>query len=545
MSSIQIALAQLDFPVGAIDTNLKLALTSVNEAREQGADLLILPELALSGYPPEDLLHRPGFLRTCEEAFLQLAAACTGIDVLIGHPCLDEGKLYNAASWVRGGEVIGRYFKHCLPNYAVFDERRYFEPGHKSLVVEIKGVRAGVLICEDAWEPEPARLAAAEGAQILLVPNASPFRKAKLEARHAMLSQQHAEHGLPLVYLNCVSGQDDLVFDGRSMLMDVNGEVAAIAPICEEMILYCVYEQESGSLLPHDWPDYLPDIHADSWKVLVRGLRDYVHKNGFTEVVLGSSGGIDSALTLALAVDALGSEHVHAVMMPSRYTSQLSVDLATEKADILGVDHRTISIEPAYNALLNLLESSFSGHGPDITEENLQARCRANILMALSNKFGWLVLTTGNKSELSVGYCTIYGDMAGGFSPIKDCYKTFVYELAGYRNRLSPAVPEGVIERSPSAELAPGQTDQDSLPPYDLLDEILYRYIDQDYSITEIVADGFDEALVRRIASLVLINEYKRRQGAPGVRISSKAFGRDRRYPITSGWLENSVYKRD
>ena len=384
-------------------------------------------------------------------------------------------------------------------------------------------------------------MAKGAGAELLLVPNASPYRQDKLKARAAMLSNRSADCGLPVVYLNCVGGQDELVFDGRSMLSDQGGNVTAVAPLCEELLLFCSYRGDTGDLVAANWPAYQPEKLADTWKILVRGVRDYVHKNGFSDVVLGSSGGIDSAMTLALAVDALGKQHVHAVMMPSRYTSELSVDLAAEKALTLDVDYRTISIEPAFNALLESLEPSFSGHASDITEENLQARCRANILMAISNKFGWLVLTTGNKSELSVGYCTIYGDMAGGFSPIKDCYKTLVYQLCHYRNSVSAAIPEAVIARPPSAELAPDQTDQDSLPAYDLLDKILYRYIDQDYSIGEIIADGFDEAVVRRIARLVLLSEYKRRQGAPGVRISSKGFGRDRRYPITSGWLEDSV----
>ena len=545
MSSLRIVLAQLDFAVGAIENNLDRALGAVHEAREGGADLLVLPELAVSGYPPEDLLLRHGFVRSCHKAFSRLVNACHGVDVLIGHPWLAEDHLYNAASWVRDGEVIGRYFKHCLPNYAVFDERRYFRTGNEPLVITIKGVRAGVIICEDAWEAEPAERAAAAGAELLLVPNASPFRTDKLDARQQMLARLHSECGLPVVYLNCVGGQDELVFDGRSMLSDRSGEITAVAPICDERLLFCSYEQDSGKLLPIDWPQYTPDLFADTWKTLVRGLRDYVHKNGFSDVVLGSSGGIDSAITLALAVDALGGDHVHAVMMPSRHTSELSLDLAAQKADLLNVDHRTISIEPAFNALLESLEPSFAGVAANVTEENLQARCRSNLLMALSNKFGWLVLTTGNKSELAVGYCTIYGDMAGGFSPIKDCYKTFVYDLARYRNSLSPAIPAGVIDRPPSAELAPDQTDQDSLPPYNLLDDVLYRYVDLDYSIAEIVADGFEENMVRRVASLVLINEYKRRQGAPGVRISSKAFGRDRRYPITSGWLEYSVVRSD
>jgi NAD+ synthase (glutamine-hydrolysing) len=541
MSRLKIALAQMDFAVGAIGPNLKQSLRCIEQARAVQADLLLLPELALTGYPPEDLLHRSGFLRSCDNAFSQLAAACHDIDVVVCHPWQEQGHLYNAASWVRDGRVIDRYFKHCLPNYAVFDERRYFHAGSAPLVVEVKGVRAGLLICEDAWEASPAEMARDAGAEILLVPNASPYRQDKLAARKKMLSRLHDDCGLPVVYLNCVGGQDELVFDGRSMLLSRSGSVTAIAPLCEDLLLTCNYEAATGDLSGADWPEYTPRQLADTWQSLVRGTRDYVRKNGFTDVVLGSSGGIDSALTLALAVDAVGKEHVHAVMMPSRFTSDLSLDLADEAAELLAVDHRTISIEPAFAALQQSLDPSFADVPPDVTEENLQARCRANILMALANKFNWLLLTTGNKSELSVGYCTIYGDMAGGFSPVKDCYKTLVYELAEYRNSVSAAIPQGIIDRPPSAELAPGQTDQDSLPPYALLDDILYRYIDLDRSISDIVADGFDESLVRRIAGLVLLSDWKRRQGAPGVRISSKGFGRDRRYPITSGWLENSA----
>ncbi len=447
--------------------------------------------------------------------------------------------------------VLGRYFKHALPNYAVFDERRYFSAGTEPLVIELKGTRMGVLICEDTWVPGPASLAKAAGAELLLVPNASPYRDNKLANRTAMFTERQQDCGLPMVYSNLVGGQDELVFDGRSMLMDANGGFSIRANPCEEELPIACYEPESGGLWFEGFEDSSEldasailkgeDLTACIYTVLVRGLKDYIIKNSFTDIVLGLSGGIDSALTLVLAVDALGADHVHAVMMPSRHTSDLSLKLARDQADMLEVAYREISIEPAFEALLDSLEVSFEGCQADVTEENLQARVRGNMLMALSNKFGWMVLATGNKSELAVGYSTIYGDMCGGFSPIKDCLKTRVYELSEYRNTLSPAIPQAVIDRPPSAELAPGQLDQDSLPEYDLLDQILYHYIEQDWSIADIVAAGFDEQVVRRIAAMVIRNEYKRRQGAPGVRITSKAFGRDRRYPITSGWHEESV----
>ncbi len=537
--ALSIALAQQSFLVGAITRNGDKALQSIQMAREAGADLILFPELALTGYPPEDLLLRPGFIRRSNEALARVTEAGQGIDVIIGHPWEADGRRYNAASWIRDGRVIGRYYKQCLPNYAVFDERRYFQPGSDALVVELKGHRLGLLICEDCWEADPALQAHVAGAELLLVPNASPYRMDKLPARKRMLAQRHSDTGLPMVYLNITGGQDELVFDGRSMLLDGQGEITAIAPSCDETVLLARFEPAGGRLTADRWPEYRPDILRDTYQILVCGLRDYVRNNGFSDVVIGLSGGIDSALTLALAVDAFGAEHVHTVMMPSRHTSELSLELAREQADLLGVEHRSISIEPAFDALQASLAPSFAGRPAGVTEENLQARCRADLLMALSNKFGWMVLSTGNKSELAVGYCTIYGDMAGGFAPIKDCSKTLVYQLAEYRNRRAPAIPAGVIERPPSAELRPDQTDQDSLPPYDLLDQVLYRYVDLDQSIHDIVEQGFDEATVRRIAGLVLINEYKRRQAAPGVRITNKAFGRDRRYPITSGWRDS------
>jgi len=556
-----LALAQHDFLVGDIRGNLAKARRLVVEARAAGAQILVFPEMALSGYPPEDLLLRPGFMESCNEAVEAIAAGVHGIDVVFGHPWMEFGQRYNAVSWIRDGRVLGRYCKKHLPNYLVFDECRYFEPGGEPLVVEVGGVRTGVIICEDAWKPGPAIAAKAAGAELLLVPNASPYRDDKLGERLRTLADRHAETGLPMVYCNLVGGQDELVFDGRSLLVDGAGQVAEPGPLCEEALLLAEYtpggklgwthcksplagdqrptstnRPQAGSYSFQDARQ--PATPAELYTVITTGLRDYVRKNGFTDVVFGLSGGIDSSLVLALAVDALGAERVHTVMMPSRHTSGLSIELAQEQAVQLGVDHRCISIEPGFDALLTVLGPSFQDVEEDVTEENLQARVRGNIVMALSNKFGWLPLVTSNKSEAAVGYTTIYGDMAGGFAPLLDCVKTRVYELARWRNTVSPAIPENVITRPPSAELRPDQKDQDSLPDYAELDRVLQRYVEQDRSVQEIVAEGFDEAMVRRVARLVLLNEYKRRQGPPGVRITHRAFGRDRRYPITSGWRE-------
>jgi NAD+ synthase (glutamine-hydrolysing) len=537
-SKLTLALAQHDFLVGDIRGNLDKARGLIASAREAGADLLLFPEMALTGYPPEDLLLRPGFLSQSERALADLVTAVAGIDVVVGHPWQEQQRRYNAVSWIRDGRVLGRYAKQHLPNYLVFDEQRYFAAGEGPLVVELGGTRIAVIICEDAWEAGPARQAREAGAELLLVANASPYRDDKLDARREVFAARHAEAGLPLVYCNLVGGQDELVFDGRSMLMDGSGRISAPGPLCEEALLLAEFDPATSMLNARDWPAAPDDPSAEIYRVLQTGLRDYVRKNGFSDVVFGLSGGIDSSLVLALAVDALGAERVHTVMMPSRHTSGLSIELAQQQAVALGVDHRCISIEPAFEALQTLLTASFEGQPVDVTEENLQARIRGNIVMALSNKFGWLPLATSNKSEAAVGYCTIYGDMCGGFAPLLDCSKMRVYELARYRNSLSEAIPEQVITRPPSAELRPGQSDQDSLPPYEILDQVLQRYVEQDWSVTQIIEDGFDAGMVRRVARLVLLSEYKRRQAPPGVRITHRAFGRDRRYPITSGWKE-------
>ena len=525
--------------VGDITGNLELIRECIEAARKRGGDVLICPELALTGYPPEDLLLRPGFMARTESALEELCSAVQGIDVIVGHPRQTDAGRFNAASWIRDGAVIATCHKRSLPNYAVFDERRYFSSGEGWMMAELGGQQIGVMICEDTWQPDAAARLSQAGAGLLVSINASPYRQGKQEARENTLRERHAETGLPIIYLNCVGGQDDLVFDGRSVLVSRDGGVSEPAAHCQDFLLSCTYTPENGALTPHDWPRSGDDATGRVYEVLVRGLHDYVVKNGFSDVVLGLSGGIDSALTAAIAVDALGPDQVHAVMLPSRHTSQLSLDLAAEQADMLGLDYRTIEIEAVTRAQSQVLAESFVGELEDITEENLQARARAVLLMALSNKFNWMLLATGNKSEMAVGYSTIYGDMAGGFAPLKDCYKTLVYELAAFRNLESPAVPQGVIERAPTAELAADQFDQQSLPPYDQLDAILHRYVDLDQSIADIVADGHEESTVRRVAGMVLRNEYKRRQSAPGVRVTEKIFGRDRRYPITSGWRDS------
>lgn len=540
---LKISLAQDDFRVGHVTANRDLIFELIGRARdEQGADLIVFPELALTGYPPEDLVLRPGFMRRTREAFEQIVEAVHGIDVVLGWPREQDVERFNSASWIRDGRVLASYDKWSLPNYAVFDEQRYFAAGNRPMVIEVAGARVGIVICEDAWAPAPCAAAREAGAEIIVSANASPYYRDKHRDRGEILRSRHAETGLPLVYLNCVGGQDELVFDGHSLAIDGRGELSPPAALCESALLCVGFEPESGRLERIEWPAgetaELPVIH----RVLTRGLTDYTRKNGFSSVLLGLSGGIDSALTAALAVDALGPDAVHGVMMPSRHTSEESLVLATEQIDLLGIRGDNISIEPIFQASLKQLSTAFAGTREGVAEENLQARARGMVLMALSNKFGHLVLATGNKSELAVGYSTLYGDMCGGYSPLKDCLKGMVYRLSEWRNGLSPAIPQGIIDRPPSAELAPDQTDQDTLPPYDLLDRVIEAYVEQDRPIAEIVDEtGLEERMVRRVAGMVLTAEFKRRQGAPGPRITRKAFGRDRRYPITSGWLDTGV----
>ena len=540
---LSIALAQDDFLVGHISGNRDRIIASIREARdEHGADLILFPELALTGYPPEDLLLRPGFMRRAEQALAEVVRAVEGIDVIVGHPRGEGDKRFNAVSWLRDGKVIGTYDKWELPNYAVFDERRYFVPGDAPLVVEVGGVRVGVIICEDTWTSAAITAAKDAGAQLILSANASPYYQGKHQDRSRVLRDRHAESGLPVIYLNCVGGQDELVFDGHSLAIDGNGTLSEPAPLCEEALLQVSFNPDDGSLHYDHWPAGKTERLPVIYEVLKRGLHDYVIKNGFESVLFGLSGGIDSGITAALAADALGPDNVLAVMMPSRHTSELSLILASEQISLLGIRYENISIEPIYQAQLKQLAEVFAGTRENFTEENLQARARGNLIMALSNKFGHLPLATSNKSELATGYSTIYGDMCGGYSPIKDVLKTLVYELSTWRNTVSEAIPQGVIDRPPSAELAPNQFDQDKLPPYDMLDDIITRYVEQDQSIHEMVDAGIDEQIARRVAGMVLAAEYKRRQAAPGPRITRKAFGRDRRYPITSGWRDSGVF---
>ncbi len=535
---LRLALAQLDFLVGDVHGNAARVIETARHARDDlGADLVVFPELALTGYPPEDLLLRPGLYRRVDDALERIRAETQGVALVLGYPHRQGAERYNAAALVRDGRVEAVYRKHHLPNYAVFDEKRYFLPGESPCVVEVGGVRVGITICEDVWLPGPAERTAAAGAELLVNINASPFHVGKQPEREAVVRARLREARIPAVYLNLVGGQDELVFDGHSFVMDAGGRVVRRLPFCEEGVWTADFEVDGGRVRPV--PGALADTPADDeavYRAIVLGVRDYVDKNGFGGAVLGLSGGIDSALTLAIAVDALGADRVEAVMMPSRYTAAISLEDAEQEASALGVDYHVIPIEPPFRAFLDVLAEEFAGLPRDVTEENIQARSRGVILMAISNKKGRILLSTGNKSEMAVGYATLYGDMAGGFAPIKDVFKTRVYELARLRNRRAPVIPERVLERPPSAELAPDQKDTDTLPPYEVLDPILQRFVEEDQPVDEIVAAGFDRETVLRVARMVDRAEYKRRQAPPGVRITRRAFGKDRRYPITSGY---------
>jgi NAD+ synthase (glutamine-hydrolysing) len=535
---VKLGLAQINTRVGGIDTNTDLVLATAARARDElDCDLVIFPELTLSGYPPEDLLLHRGMRLRVEAALERVRRGVRGIAVYVGYPEYAGGKIYNAAALIRDGEILARHRKLVLPNYSVFDEKRYFTPGNQATVVELDGIRLGLTICEDVWEAPPAAAAKAAGAEILIVCNGSPYHIAKQQDREALLAQRVAESALPIVYVNMVGGQDELVFDGGSVVLDAAGAVKFRAPaFIDGLYRVDVEHTASGIEIPAQQIAAIPGETASVYSALLMGTRDYVNKNGFEGVVLGLSGGVDSALTLCVAVDALGAERVHAVMMPSRFTSQMSLADAERQAAMLGVRYDILSIEPIFEATLGVLAEIFAGLAPDATEENIQARCRGIILMALSNKLGRMLLTTGNKSEMAVGYATLYGDMAGGFAPLKDCTKSLVYALANFRNGVSPAIPERVITREPTAELRADQKDVDSLPPYEVLDPILEAFIEQDFSVDQIEALGFDRATVGRVLGMVKRNEYKRRQAPPGVRVSSRAFGRDWRYPITSGY---------
>ena len=546
---LRIALAQFDFPVGAVASNADRIAAMIAEARERyGAQVVLFPELALSGYPPEDLLLRPSFLADCEAALQRIAASTHGIVAVVGWPQAAGAVVYNAASVLRDGGIACTYRKRELPNYAVFDERRYFDvdPDGDDCVFEVDGVSVGLVICEDLWFAEPVASTSAKGAQLLLVPNASPFERDKHAQRDALIAQRVREsmvdgRGMAVAYLNVVGGQDALVFDGASVLADGDGVVHPAAAAFVDQWLVADFDPGTRRFSAVEWMvDGDESRDALAWRAIVRGTRDYCRKNGFEKAWLGLSGGIDSSLVLAVAVDALGADNVTAVRMPSRYTADLSNDLAAEQCDALGVRLLTLPIETPFQGYLDALSDIFADVAADTTEENLQSRTRGTLLMALSNKFGGLLLTTGNKSEYAVGYATIYGDMCGGYAPIKDLYKTEVFALARWRNTVAgnAVIPQAVIDRPPSAELRDNQKDQDSLPPYDVLDAILLRHVDQEQSRGEIVAAGFDPATVDKVLRLVRISEWKRHQAAPGPKVSRRAFGRERRYPISNGYRE-------
>lgn len=535
----RIALAQVNPLVGDVHGNTALVIDYASRALQQHrAHMVVFPELVLTGYPPEDLLLRPGLDRRVEQALQRLCAAALPLILVVGYPGREDGRLYNMLAVIEGGRVLGRYRKQRLPNYQVFDEKRYFKRGREPLVLPIAGMQVAFSICEDLWKDKVMLQAAGQGANLMININASPYHRGKVQERRAVMRQRVDEGRMPLVYVNQVGGQDELVFDGASMVMDVGGEVRLQAAQFEEALLVVDLQPGAEPRVEDARSSELLQGEAELYGALVLGLRDYVEKNGFHSVVLGLSGGIDSALTLAIAVDALGATRVQAVMMPYTYTSTMSLEDAECQALRLGVSYSVIPIAPAYDAFMAMLAGEFADTPPDLSEQNLQARCRGVVLMAISNKQGKLVLTTGNKSEMAVGYSTLYGDMAGGFDVLKDVPKMDVYALAHFRNSLEaePVIPLRVLERPPSAELAPGQVDEDNLPPYTVLDRILELYVEQDLGAADIVAQGFDAAVVQKVLRLVDLNEYKRRQAPVGVRLSKRGFGRDRRYPITSGW---------
>lgn len=540
MRELVIVSAQLNFTVGDIYGNTERIIQETQKAVAQyQADLVVFPELALCGYPPEDLLLRPGFYRRCQKALQTIVEATQNTCIMVGYPEKADIHYFNKVAVIQNQKVIATYAKQDLPNYTVFDEKRYFNPGTSPCVINLKGLKIGVLICEDVWHDGPAQQSVAAGAQIIVTLNASPYDRYQVRARQHILKERALKTRTPIIYVNLVGGQDELVFDGGSMVIGKDGQhVVQGHYYQEELLPIKITLDDTPKIIPQPIPMHLSE-EENIYKTLVLGVSDYIRKNNFPGAVLGLSGGIDSALTLAIAVDALGADKVHAVMMPSRYTSDISLIDAEQQAKTMGVRYDVIEIEAIFKAFLTALEPQFSGTKANTAEENLQARIRGTLLMAISNKNGNIVLTTGNKSEMSVGYATLYGDMAGGFAVIKDIPKTLVYRLAHYRNQLSPTIPERVIERPPSAELREGQTDQDSLPPYPILDEILERFIEYDEDPVDIAASGIDADTVNRVVRMVMANEYKRRQAPVGIRTTQRAFGRDRRYPITSGYSKN------
>ncbi len=545
---LKVGVAQINSRVGDLQGNADKIFEAARRAQAAGAAVLVTPELSLTGYPPEDLLLRPAFLAACDRCLRQLTErlkALPDITVVVGHPYAREQHRFNAATVIRYGKVIGSYGKLELPNYAVFDEQRYFVPDGAPCLFEVHGVRFAINICEDVWASRAPAMAKAGGATVLLAMNASPFHVDKQRERVEVVRANVSKHGLPVVFCNMVGGQDELLFDGASFVLDAKGSITARAKQFEEDLLIVDF---FGSAAHDEQPENRiePELSVEqqAYQALVLGTRDYVQKNGFQGAVVGLSGGVDSALVLAVAVDALGADQVRAVMMPSPYTAAISMDDAQACAKALGVRLDVINIEGLFQTFKSSLSDVLAGKAEDATEENIQARVRGTLLMAISNKEGRLVLTTGNKSEIAVGYCTLYGDMAGGFAVIKDVFKGLVYRLCRERNRVAiaqggaPVIPERILTRAPSAELRPNQTDQDSLPPYDALDDMLQRYVEGGQTRAEIIAAGHAVADVDRVLALVRLSEYKRRQAAPGVRISQRAFGRDWRYPLTNGFVE-------
>ena len=537
-TKLTVALAQCNFLLGDLKGNVQKILDQAKRASSGGAHVLVTPELSLTGYPPEDLLLREAFLNDVDhqlEHLRQELAQYKDLFVVVGHPkrqLIDhEVKLFNQATVFSNGQLITTYSKQLLPNSEVFDEVRYFTPGNQACVFAVAGVQLGLIICEDAWHSGPAMQAKKAGAELLIIPNASPFHMAKTDLRYEVIKAQAIQTQMPAIYVNMVGGQDELVFDGASFALNAQGEIIDVAPQFIEhlgFITYANHQLEKGTITPQS------SIEKQVYDALVLGVKDYIGKNGFPGAILGLSGGVDSALVLAIAVDAIGADRVRAVMMPSRYTADISWIDAKDMAERLHVQYDEIAIAPMFDAFESSLAKDFAGLPLDATEENIQARVRGTLLMALSNKSGRIVLTTGNKSEMAVGYCTLYGDMAGGFAVIKDVVKTLVYRLCHYRNSISPVIPERIITRPPSAELRPDQKDQDSLPPYEILDAILENYMENDVPIEKLLGSGFSQEDVEKVTRLIKINEYKRRQSPIGVRITHRAFGRDWRYPITS-----------
>ena len=537
-SEINIGLAQINVVVGAIEENVDQIISYAERARDElKCDLLVCAELVLTGYPPEDLLLRPGFNSRVEQQLKRLCESVSGIDLIVGYPKKTAEGLYNIGALIQDGKITHEYRKIKLPNYGVFDEVRYFLAGNEPCVIDYKGIKLGMTVCEDIWHDGPVESSVAAGAELIININGSPYHTNKIPERRALVCDRANKTSTPVIYVNQVGGQDELVFDGASFVCDANGNVVhQDQSFVDSLSVVKAVKADNTVTLTGSQMVAESGYHESIYNALVLGVRDYVNKNGFSGVVIGLSGGIDSALTTAIAVDALGADNVDVIMMPFRYTSDISKHDAHAQAQNMGIKYHVVSIEPMYDAFMQQLEPIFAGRDQDTTEENIQARCRGLTLMAYSNKTGRMVLTTGNKSEMSVGYATLYGDMVGGYNAIKDVPKVLVYELSKYRNTISPVIPERVITREPSAELRPDQIDSDSLPPYEILDPILELYVEQDCPPAEIVEQGYAKEYVSKVIRMVDRNEYKRRQSAPGVRITKRAFGRDRRYPITSGF---------